>query len=221
MTFLVLKPHVSFGLVGGHAVFLDLRQDRYLALDIATEAAFARLRSASAPVMPDGEDGERLLSTGLFRSAESVDRLSAASVLIPDHSLLTGLPSQAFRLTASFKAWANVARARKRLRTLPLIELVGRVRQTRGSAEAAGTLDDAEKEAAAYLAARALVPVDRSCLLDCLGLVDWLGARARHVSLVFGVRMDPFGAHCWLQTERAILTDAPDTVRNFVPVLVV
>jgi hypothetical protein len=171
--------------------------------------------------MPEGEDGERLLRTGLFRRAESVDRLSAASVLIPDRSLLTELPSRDFGFVSSVKAWANVARARKRLRKVPLIELVGRVRQARGSADAAGTLDDAEKEAAAYLAARALVPVDRSCLLDCLGLVDWLGDRARHVRLVFGVRMDPFGAHCWLQTERAILTDAPDTVRNFVPVLVV
>jgi hypothetical protein len=36
---------------------------------------------------------------------------------------------------------------------------------------------------------------------------------------VFGVRLDPFAAHCWLQTDRLLLTDAADALGVFTPVL--
>ena len=65
------------------------------------------------------------------------------------------------------------------------------------------------------------MPVARSCLLDSLALLDWLGDQAGHARLVFGVRLDPFGADCWLQTGRVLLTDAPDTANRFAPVLAV
>jgi hypothetical protein len=221
MTFLRLKPDVSFGFVGEHPVFLDLKEDRYLALDASTEAAFARAQAASGNMPPDGQDVERLLRTGLFQKADRAGALTATSISVPDCGLLSEMTRRSVGLVPSVRVWTNVARARRRLRTVPLIKLVANIRDVRQSGASAGTPGEAEKAAETYLVARALVPVNRSCLLDCLGLVDWLGDRARHATLVFGVRMDPFGAHCWLQTDRAILTDAPDTVRNFAPVLVV
>src|SRR5690606_29402397 len=115
--------------------------------------------------------------------------------------------------------WNSVARARKRLASAPLFEIVDAIRESRYGAAPSGDPVAVEEEARRFHAARAMVPIERRCLLDSLALLDWLGDAARHAKLVFGVRTDPFGAHCWLQTEHSLLTDAHDTVGSFVPVL--
>ncbi len=43
------------------------------------------------------------------------------------------------------------------------------------------------------------------CLIDALALDRILLSRKMRAMLVFGVRLNPFGAHCWLQTTDAIL----------------
>ena len=108
---------------------------------------------------------------------------------------------------------------RKRLASAPLFEIVDALRESRYAAAPTGDASAAEAAARGFWAARALVPIERRCLLDCLALLDWLGPEARQATLVFGVRLDPFGAHCWLQSEGMLLTDAHDTVGSFVPVL--
>lgn len=100
-----------------------------------------------------------------------------------------------------------------------MFEIVGAIRENRGSRSSLGDAASVEEAVRAFQATRALVPIERSCLLDSLALLDWLGDAARHAELVFGVRMDPFGAHCWVQTDRLLLTDANDTIGTFVPVL--
>jgi hypothetical protein len=220
MAYLHLKRHVSYGMIAGQAVFLDLRDDRYLALDPVLQADFLALQAADEPLPAEGPARDRLLATGLFQEHSLRGRLAPIDVPIPTVSLLDESPVRARWRTAA-RVWTCLRRARQRLATVPLQRIVEDIREGRLSADRAAEAAVVEDAARRFLAARALVPVARSCLLDSLALLDWLGDRAAPAVLVFGTRLDPFGAHCWLQTDRAVLTDASDTVRTFVPVLAV
>lgn len=76
-------------------------------------------------------------------------------------------------------------------------------------------------QAAAFAASRSLAPFARNCLHDSLALDRWLTARGLPAMLVFGVKLDPFEAHCWLQVRDAILNDSYDHVSRFTPILAV
>jgi hypothetical protein len=71
--------------------------------------------------------------------------------------------------------------------------------------------------ASRFLAARRLVPIRRNCLLDSLSLVRWLGGGR----ILFGVKLNPFAAHCWVQSEALILNDLIENVAAFTVVRVV
>ena len=67
MTYLHLKRHVSYGMIAGQAVFLDLLGDRYVALDPVAQADLLALRAGDEPVPAEGGARDRLLATGLFQ----------------------------------------------------------------------------------------------------------------------------------------------------------
>ena len=60
-----------------------------------------------------------------------------------------------------------------------------------------------------------------ACLLDSLTMVHFLGAEGIHPDWVFGVKTEPFDAHCWVQHGEVVLNDEPDRVRQYSPILVV
>jgi hypothetical protein len=219
MAYLQLHHHVSYGLVGERAVFLDLRRDRYLALDPATEEAFRGIRTADEPLLADAPARDLLLRTGLFRQGSLRGRLAPVSAAVPSASVLDRTAERRPGWTAPLRAWSAVSRARKRLASASLSGIVDAIRESRYAAAPSGDPAAAEEPARVFHAARTMVPIERRCLLDSLALLDWLSDEARHAMLVFGVRTDPFGAHCWLQTEHTLLTDAHDTIGSFVPVL--
>lgn len=45
-----------------------------------------------------------------------------------------------------------------------------------------------------------------------------LGRRRLDAELYFGVRLDPFAAHCWVQSDDLLLTDPAASVAEFSPV---
>jgi hypothetical protein len=60
-----------------------------------------------------------------------------------------------------------------------------------------------------------------ACLLDSLTLVNFLAGYGMYPEWIFGVKTDPFYAHCWVQQEDFVFNDTPDYVRGFSPILVV
>lgn len=80
---------------------------------------------------------------------------------------------------------------------------------------------DTETLAARFIAARRMVPIAPNCLPDSLALSFFLARRDLFPEIVFGVKLDPFAAHCWVQTDQLVLNDSRDTIEGFVPVLVV
>jgi Transglutaminase-like superfamily len=58
-----------------------------------------------------------------------------------------------------------------------------------------------------------------ACLLDTLTLAGFLRRYGLMSTVVIGVRTNPFGAHAWGQWNSFVLNDTPDHVRRFRPLL--
>jgi hypothetical protein len=72
--------------------------------------------------------------------------------------------------------------------------------------------------ARAFALRRADVPIQRSCVPDSLALMRLLWRKGLDADLYFGVRLDPFAAHCWVQAEDYLLSDPLANVLSFSPV---
>lgn len=77
------------------------------------------------------------------------------------------------------------------------------------------------EEAAAFRRVRLYVPVGMRCLVDSVALARFLRRRKRNVHVVFGVAVDPFSAHCWVQAGDIVLNDTLGNVTSHTPIRVV
>ncbi|SFS78536.1 lasso peptide biosynthesis B2 protein [Brevundimonas viscosa] len=65
------------------------------------------------------------------------------------------------------------------------------------------------------------VPGQGACLYRAFVLLTMLRRVGQDATWVFGVRTWPFGAHCWLQLEDAVLDDDPERVARYTPIMAV
>ena len=216
MCSLQLQPHVSFAIVDGQAIFLDLERDRYLTLSPTAASLFERmcnrLDSATA------EEAAELLGTGLFVAARRKSQLVPAKIPAVEAGLQRGNRSR-IRVRDAIEVAQLVGRARRALRSKPLYQIVDR-RSARGSeSDEPKCREEIVQLAERFADARTWVPIKPSCFQDLLALSDWLGRRGAFARLVFGVKLNPFAAHCWIQLGGIVLNDAPDNVTAFTPIL--
>jgi hypothetical protein len=221
MTFYRLADGVSFCDVGGRAVFLDLRRDHYFALDPASNEAFFRALGTEGILTGSDPLVANLLTLGLLIPTDSPAAISPAPCAIPRRSVLDDVAAMRSSIAPVAEIWASLARIRLRLRSGRLFEMIAELRLRKRSASRRDDPQAAADPTRAFLGARRYVPIAPNCLSDSLALAGFLARRGSFPQLVFGVKLDPFAAHCWLQTELEILNDASDRIREFVPVLVV
>lgn len=220
MKYLRLHPHVSYGLVADRPVFLDVSRDRYLALDPVAEAAFGRARQLLETPASKDADITRLLATKLFTLADEWRPMAPVQIQIPGCQL-SPTSTGRLRLLDVPEIWVLLWRARRALILRALEPVLTELRGRRLRVTAPANPADTAALASRFHLSRALVPIARSCLQDSLALGIWLARRGACPTIVFGVKLNPFAAHCWVQTDAAILNDAPDTVSPFAPVLVI
>jgi hypothetical protein len=60
-----------------------------------------------------------------------------------------------------------------------------------------------------------------ACLFESLVMLSFLSHYGIHADWVFGVRLRPWLAHCWLQRDGVVLSDTLDHVNMFTPIMVV
>lgn len=65
------------------------------------------------------------------------------------------------------------------------------------------------------------VPGQGACLYRAWFLRRLLRSAGQDAAWVFAVKTWPFGAHCWLQVDDAVLDDDPDRVSLYTPILAV
>lgn len=216
MAHLRMPDHLGVCEVDGRIVMLDLRRDRYLELDPLTAPALRRWRDGD-DAFDDDPGLARLIERGMLVPAAGCQPPRWTDATVRARSLLDRAGA------SSSRGWrhlpevaATLWRARQRLRRNGLEAAVEAVRRRKPAGASADPLPCLLQ----FRAARMLVPLSPNCLVDSLALSAFLSRRGVRSDLVFGVKLDPFAAHCWLQDDRAVLNDGADSVAAFTPILV-
>ncbi|MFZ0500018.1 MAG: lasso peptide biosynthesis B2 protein [Steroidobacteraceae bacterium] len=235
----LLAPHVYPCVSGQHVVLMDLERDKYVAVVPAHRLApWVRgwpVGSVRAPDTPHDTDAgadalvSQLLAHGMLvtdphigKPAVPVSAVRAARSLV-EFDLDTRPRTGAALLSRFGRCYL---RAQLALKLRPIQAIVESVRDHKraGAARGPGEPDPVRLRAlvSAFMRLRPLFYTLRAaCLLDSLTLVHFLGAEGIHPDWVFGVKTEPFDAHCWVQDGEVVLNDAPDRVRQYSPILLV
>ncbi|ODU35108.1 MAG: hypothetical protein ABS88_01405 [Sphingopyxis sp. SCN 67-31] len=210
-----LAPGTGFCETGGELVFLDLARDKYLALRGEDRAAFDRLRSGEAN---DSEAMTRLVDTGFLARCEGPRSIEMTRVEVPARDL-AAVSDEGFSPSMALAAARSLRWAKAAMRPERIAATVANL----GRAKAGARKDPATAAnlAARYASCRWIIPVAPRCLIDALALDRILLAQGLRATLVFGVRLGPFAAHCWLQSEECVLTGTAADAGNYTPILAV
>jgi hypothetical protein len=197
-------------------IFLDLAGNRYFALNPALDGPFLRLMSGEAgpcerhrlcSLLPRG-----LLSEGEGREAGK----GTAAVVPPTGEFLHRASSRSglLDLIAAIHSqlWCSFL-----LRSKPLSRIVEGIGGSwrEGCRRPPGADRHLARIGASFAASSLLLPVADRCLVRALAMLALCVRRDIHPQLVFGVRANPFRAHCWLQLEGDVLIGDYEQVRLF------
>jgi len=212
-----LRSGLSYCMVDGHAVFLDLPADRYFQLAERPEAVFKKLCSDGNLL---SSELDMLPRPGFLEAASGADGLLPPMVLAPT----TRSPAMKWDRPAVVSALAAVLIQRRFERSLTsrglertMIRLKLQKDRLPVVAKGGGVRDGWIRgfEQAKLLRS----PVNR-CLPRSMALASCLYRAGFGVQLVMGVRLRPFAAHCWVQDDATVLNDTPEEVATFTPIFV-
>jgi hypothetical protein len=234
-----LADHVFVCLNGEHLVLLDLKEDRYWALEAAQTAGLGALvdgwpvrasdgaQSADSPSPETTAAIDVLLGRGLLaqsippgKAATPVATIAAMRELICDTDASPGprLGSWLTFFTAS--AFAKLA-----LRTWPFERVIRRARRRKqllGPKASPLDAERARKLVEAFARYRVFLFSSKDeCLYDSLALLEFLARYGIYPDWVFGVQTRPFAAHCWVQHGDMVFNDTVEHVRGYTPIMVV
>jgi hypothetical protein len=238
MTRYALAEHVFVCLNGEHLVFLDLKKDRYWALEASSTAGLASLvggwpvRAAEAgatgeapapdtSAIADVLNGRGLLSESTSgKDATPVSAQTPVSELLQEAELAPGSPVYS---PLRFVKAALIAKFV--LRIWPFERVIARVRRRKaveGSKVSAPDLQYARKLVEAFDRYRIYVFSSKNeCLYDSLALLEFLAHFGVYPDWVFGVQTRPFNAHCWVQYGGVVFNDTVEHVSGYTPIMVV
>ncbi|MBJ7442404.1 MAG: lasso peptide biosynthesis B2 protein [Sphingopyxis sp.] len=220
MNAVILKPRVGYCDIGDRLVFLDVDRDRYLM--IAPELEMA-VRELVAGRVVDAKGLEALAATGLFISSHAAAGSSHPfSGIRPTRALCDRAEGTSDKLAFGahyVAAFLCLAFFHLVARYCPLRMRIFLTTSLARSGEKALLLSKIPVLLAAFHSATLLFPRKDRCLPDALALHAYLALCKLRTTLVFGVQLEPFQAHCWVQHEDVVLGQDIETVRAFLPVL--
>jgi Transglutaminase-like superfamily len=228
-----LSPHVHVCVAGKQVVLLDLERDKYLSM-AHTHPIGRWVRGWPVPppdsTATDAENGllAKMIAQGLLVKDASTGKEASPAVAEPpklamiEHDLNTRPRTTLAQLWHVSTAYTTAKWALKRR---PIKEVVQAIRlRKKAGGVSTSTLDPGAVRplVTAFAHLRPLFYTAKdACLLDSLTLVNFLASYDFFPQWVFGVKTDPFYAHCWVQQHDFVFNDTPDYVRGFSPILVV
>jgi hypothetical protein len=222
-----------------HWVVLDVRGDCYLSIDRPQFEALGPLlygwcsddnRTTADPGFVPPQAME--LAAGLLARGILSERADSGKPVTPVESTVprSAIQSQDCRLgigvrlvSAPAFLWAT-ARADFRLRRLPLLTLVTKMKRRRNRARAIDMSFDwslADHLTKIFHSLRLVYPRPYLCMYDSLALLEFFALHSLFPTWVFGVSVDPFRAHCWLQQGDSVIGDSIERVRSYRPIMCV
>ena len=228
MSELFLPHHVYFCYRGDAVVFLDLERDDYTFVGAEGAAALRCLSSFRATVTsPERRAAlNELLAGGLLTTDGSAGRNIAPTTaalatqpLLDDESISSARASAGHLWT--FLAAGTAAAAR--LRWGQLHRTIARIERRKAQRKPSALLDvDRSRELVAIFGRlRSLFPHRHSCLYDSLALIEFLAHYQIFPNWIFGVRLEPWAAHCWIQEAGYIFNEEIEEAAGYTPVMVI
>ncbi|MDR6990963.1 lasso peptide biosynthesis B2 protein [Luteimonas sp. 3794] len=204
-------------------MFLDVMQDRYFRLPPDLERAFANFM--------DGKQSESTL----------IDELRRRNILVPgSHGHQVGWtiaepPARSamemlehpvrLSLATSAEVLLTTLRARRDLKKKPLRHILAALGPQiggPGTDQLPGLKTQRLLDSAAqFRRARLYAPVAMRCLVDSIAMTRFLRRRGLPAYIVFGVAVNPFSAHCWVQSGDLVLNDSVGNVNAHTVIRVV
>ncbi len=243
-----LSKHVHLCMSGNQIVLLDLKNDRYMAIDAAHArplaglvrgwpAANAEPVESSASI--DSTDTARVVARvmmdrglltrdyALGKDAAPVAMAPPFTTLVLPPSLLPGenelpLPMNS-RHVSTFLTAAVVTVAKLRWRSLEgIVRDVMHRRLSRMKSSHSCSMEVAKGLVAIFRRLRPFAfTAQNACLFDSLALLNFLSRYRLFPHWVFGVRTAPFAAHCWVQEGNTVFNDSVEHVSFYTPIMVV
>lgn len=226
----LLAKHVFVCRHGAHAIFLDLRADKYFAMEAAKAG---QVFSDNAGTVSDSASDETsspiitLLKQGLLttdpaqgKEPRYTEGVSVSAEVSPD--LNDRAPFRLIDVVRFLMATSN-AWLRLRYQTLENVVMhVKRRKESKRFGEAAQDAERVQKLVAIYEHLRPFVfGAKDACLFESLTLLDFLSRYGIGATWVFGVRTTPFAAHCWVQHRNVVLNDSLGHTRGFTPIMAI
>ena len=229
-----LRPNAFVCPTARHWVILDVDSDRYLSVG-RTEFdellpwlhglpnAWRREGATPPTIAPSANAlGQALIENNILSSHQE-----------PEHRLGTVLPPpteefapSSARSTARFplaglRFFSASAMADSQLRFRSFGSTVRAVAMRRRRYEAnrsPSALADIGAAFVAFNAYRLSYPRSYLCLFDSLAFLEFARRYRLFPYWVFGVKADPFEAHCWVQQDQCVINDTLDRVALFTPI---
>lgn len=208
-------------------VILDLRRDRYLAVDAYKHAALAALvqdwpacndETVDADATPALALAHSLMSLGVLTQPPQTGKSAAPLPAVVARSEWNQ-SSQASTGTMFAVVLATIG-ASLLLRWLPFERVVERVRRRQLQQRATSDIYQLRQLVGQFRCARAwLFSSDNRCLHETLALLEFLALHHHYPRWIFGVHTTPFAAHCWLQHDDIVVNDSLDKVAQFTPIM--
>jgi hypothetical protein len=231
----LISAHVHVCLTGEHAVFLDLRRDKYQAIG-ARERRALESRVSGWPKQcsdaPACDDSQPLLDVLLDRGLLTSDRLAGKEFAPPMIELPSAVLCEEEVVQTRAVDWREMLRfsiaclrAAVALRFRTLEHVVNAVRERKRRALARGDASTLASDRGYLAAFNRLRPfaftADLSCLYDSLALVEFFALHGSYPDWVVGVHTSPFAAHSWVQSHGYLFNGPIDHVARYTPILVV
>jgi hypothetical protein len=235
-----LASHVFVCLQDEHVVLLDVRNDRYFALEAARTRGLDVL-VRGWPVRADGtatslkdltDSGvlEVLSERGLLtrgqpagKDATPIQCVAAVDEIDADDTAERPRITPLHVLRFSIAAVA----AHLSLKYLPFERVIRQAQWRRMRARARFGAADLDRERTQKLIAifswlrPFFFTAKDACLFEGLALSRFLASHGIYPQWVFGVQARPFSAHCWLQHEGVVLNDTVEHIGQYTPIMLV
>jgi Transglutaminase-like superfamily len=218
-----------------YIVVLDLKQDRYFALEAAKTAPLGSVLSgwptsapteaAALPQATAGEVAAPLVRRGWLLEGPGKDA-TPVSAPRPETELVrpTDVIGTKLGVRAVVAFVVASVLAKFVLRFWRFERVIHRVaaRKARRASNQPLDREHARQLVDAFDRMRVFLFSSREeCLHDSLAVVEFLAQYGIFPTWVFGVRARPFVAHCWVQDTDLVFNDTVENVTTYVPIMVV
>jgi hypothetical protein len=234
-----LASHVFLCLNGEHLVLLDLKEDRYWALEASQTAGLEALVEGWPVKATDSTESGVAASEEMLAAAEVLrgrgvltdgappgKDATPVTARVPVMELVSETETSAGPRIGSWFIFVTAsAFAKLALRTWPFERVIQRVRRRKehlGAQAAPLDAERARKLVEAFIRYRVfLFSSKNECLYDSLALLEFLARYGIYPDWVFGVQTRPFAAHCWVQHGDIVFNDTVEHISGYTPIMVV